>query len=97
MNKEQAITATSATAGKSWSINANVSLQSVFEHPECPPLLRQALTKTLSWQVRNEIPVRRALTSPRAAPQWVAALLAMGATVTVEGSEGPEIPLETLV
>ena len=52
-------------------------------------LLRRTLTGALSWQVRNETPVRRALTSPRIAPLWVAALLALGATVTVERDDGP--------
>jgi CO/xanthine dehydrogenase FAD-binding subunit len=82
---------------KVWSIDAGVPLQSVFDNPECPPLLRQTLTGALSWQIRNETPVRRALASPRVAPQWVAALLASGATVIVERDDGlAEIPLETL-
>jgi CO/xanthine dehydrogenase FAD-binding subunit len=86
------------TLEKAWSIDADAPLQSVFDDPECPPLLRQALTGALSWQTRNETPVRRALTSPRAALQWVAALLALGATITVEGDDGPtEMPLETLL
>ena len=77
-----------------WTIETDTSLQSVLDSPECPPLLRQTLTGTLSWQTRNETPVRRALRSPRIAPQWVAALLALGATVTVEGDAGPEdVPL----
>ena len=70
-----------------WSVVADAPLQSVLDSPECPPLLRQTLTGVLSWQTRNETPVRRALTSPRIAPQWVAALLALGATVTVEADE----------
>ncbi|MEE9618374.1 MAG: 2Fe-2S iron-sulfur cluster-binding protein, partial [Anaerolineae bacterium] len=81
-----------------WSVVADAPLQSVLDSPECPPLLRQTLTGVLSWQTRNETPVRRALTSPRIAPQWVAALLALGATVTVEGDAGSaEVPLETLL
>ena len=81
-----------------WNIDPNAPLQSVLDNPECPPLLRQALTGAISWQTRNETPVRKALTSPRTAPQWVAALLALGATVTVEGDGGAkEMPLETLL
>ncbi len=81
-----------------WSVVADAPLQSVLDSPECPPLLRQTLTGVLSWQTRNETPVRRALTSPRIAPQWVAALLALGATVTVEGDAGSaEVPLEVLL
>ena len=78
-----------------WSVVTDAPLQSVLDAPECPALLRRTLTGTISWQTRNETPVRRALTSLRIAPQWVAALLALGATVIVDG--GPEeIPLEAL-
>jgi CO/xanthine dehydrogenase FAD-binding subunit len=77
-----------------WSIDADAPLQSVLDSPECPLLFRQALTGAISWQARNETPVRRALTSPRVAPRWMAALLALGATVTVEGAE---VLLETLL
>ena len=83
---------------KLWSIVADAPLQSVLDAPECSPLLRQALTGAMSWQTRNETPVRKALTSPRIAPQWVAALLALGATVSAERGEGTEeIPLEALL
>jgi hypothetical protein len=47
-------------------------------------LLRQTLTGAISWQTRNEKSIRQALTSPPVAPQWVAALLALRATVTTE-------------
>jgi CO/xanthine dehydrogenase FAD-binding subunit len=62
----------------------------VLDDGACPQVLRQALTGALSWQVRNEVTVRRALSSPRIAPLWVTALSALGATVTVEGDEGKE-------
>lgn len=85
-------------AGEIWSVVTDAPLQSVLDSPECPPLLRQTLTGVLSWQTRNETLVQRVLTSPRVAPQWVAALLALGATVTVEGETGPtEVPLETVL
>ena len=94
MRDEQVLLVGQAGVGKAWSIVADAPLQSVLDSPECPPLLRQALTGALSWQTRNETPVRRALRSPRIAPQWVAALLALGATVTVEGDAGPaDVPL----
>ncbi len=79
-----------------WDISADAPLQSVFEAPECPPWLRQTLSGPLSWQVRNETTVRRALISHRTALPWVAALLALGATVTLEGTEAPA-PLADLV
>ncbi len=81
-----------------WRIDADAPLQAVLDAPECPSLLRQTLTGVLSWQARNETPVRRALSAPRVAPQWVAALLALGATVTVDGDDGPsEVALEALL
>jgi len=81
-----------------WSIDADVPLQSVLDSPECPPLLCQTLTGVLSWQTRNEKSVRQALTSLRVAPQWVAALLALGAMVIMEGDTGAaETPLEALL
>jgi CO/xanthine dehydrogenase FAD-binding subunit len=82
---------------RTWSIDADASLQSILDSPECPLLMRQTLTSTLSWQTRNETSVRRALTSARIAPQWLAALLALRATVIIEKDDGTvEIPLQTL-
>jgi len=76
-----------------WDIDADAPLQAVLDSPECSPplrpLMRRALTGAVSWQMRNETPVRGALSAPRIAPQWVATLLALGATVTVEGDAGP--------
>jgi CO/xanthine dehydrogenase FAD-binding subunit len=83
---------------KLWSLDADSPLQSVLEAPECSPLLRRTLTGAISWQTRNETPLRKALASPRIAPQWVAALLALGATVTVErGEETEDVSLEALL
>ncbi|MEE8392655.1 MAG: hypothetical protein V3S14_17900 [Anaerolineae bacterium] len=96
MSNEQILVATAPLTGKPWSINTDAPLQAIVDSPECPPLLRQTLTGTLSWQTRNETPIHRALTSARIAPQWLAALLALGATVTVERDDGPtEMPLES--
>jgi CO/xanthine dehydrogenase FAD-binding subunit len=98
MNHERVPAATPAGAGEAWSIDADAPLQAVLDSPGCPPLLRQMLTGAIPWQIRNEKLVRRALTSPRVAPQWVAALLALGATVTVEGESGrTDVPLEALL
>jgi CO/xanthine dehydrogenase FAD-binding subunit len=98
MNRERVLAANPAGAGEAWSIDADVPLQAVLDSPGCHPLLRQMLTGVISWQIRNEKLVRRALTSPRVAPQWVAALLALGATVTVEGENGrADVPLEALL
>lgn len=99
MQKNTHILSTNPTrASELWRVDAETPLQAVLDSPECLPLLRQTLSGVLSWQTRNETPVRRALTSSRVAPQWVAALLALGATVTVEGDAGPaESSLEALL
>jgi len=76
-------------AQRVWSIDTGVPLQAVVDDPACPPLLRQALTGVLSWQARNETPLWRTLAAPRLAPQWVAGLLALGATLVVHGEENP--------
>jgi carbon-monoxide dehydrogenase medium subunit len=82
---------------RTWNVDARSPLQSVLDSPECPPLLRQTLTGALFWQVRNEVSIRRSLRTPRIAPEWIAALLALGATVTIEGDDGAvETPLDTL-
>jgi len=98
MNNDQKIGRDPGDAGDMWSINAEESLQAVLESPGCPPLLRQTLSGALTWQNRNRRMVRRAVASPRVAPQWSAALLALGATVTLEGSAGSsEVAVETLL
>jgi carbon-monoxide dehydrogenase medium subunit len=98
MKDDQSLSVDPVTTGGVWSVDADAPLQSVLDRPDTPPPLRQALTGVLSWQTRNETPVRRTLTSPRLAPQWAAALLALGATVTIEGDDGPaEVPLESLL
>jgi CO/xanthine dehydrogenase FAD-binding subunit len=76
-------------AQQGWSVDVAAPLQAVVDDPACPPLLRQALTGSISWQVRNETPVWRVLAVPRLAPRWVAGLLALGATLVVDGEEVP--------
>jgi carbon-monoxide dehydrogenase medium subunit len=76
-----------------WTIDADATLQSVLDDPACPELLSRALTGVYSWQVRNETTVRRALKASRRVTEWLAALLALGAAVTIDG----EVPLEDLL
>lgn len=79
---------------KRLSIDADRPLQAMLEDEACPQVLRQALTGSLSWQARNEVTVRRALSSPRIAPLWTTALFAAGATITVdEDGSGKEVVL----
>lgn len=83
---------------ETWSVEAGASLQSILDRPDTPPLLRQALTGPHSWQMRNETPIGRALKAPRLAPEWVAALLVLDASVVLEGDAGPmEVSLEVLL
>jgi len=81
-----------------WAVDPGASLQSVLDEPSCPPVVRRALTGVHSWQIRNETSVDRTLRASQLMPQWVAALLAMGATVTLEGDDGSdEVPLNALI
>jgi carbon-monoxide dehydrogenase medium subunit len=97
MKDDQSLSVNPISTAGVWSVDADAPLQSVLDRPDTPLPLRQALTGVLSWQTRNETPIRRTLTSPRLAPQWAAALLALGATVTVEGNDGPmEVPVESV-
>ncbi|MGD2178257.1 MAG: hypothetical protein PVG71_10590, partial [Anaerolineae bacterium] len=92
--------------GEVWTVDADVTLQSLVDDIGCPEPLRRALTGIYSWQVRNEITVRRALKASQRMSQWLAVLLGLGAAVTIEGEDGPEgrpepvereVPLEDLL
>lgn len=84
--------------GEVWTVDPHASLQSVLDEPSCPPPVRRALTDIHSRQVRNETSVRRTLRASQLMPQWIAALLALGATVTLdtEGGSG-EVEMDALV
>ncbi len=80
-----------------WCVSADASLQAVLDDPACPPLLSQILTSIHSWQIRNETTVARTLRASQLMPHWVAALLALGAVVAVEGDDGAkEVELSAL-
>lgn len=84
--------------GAGWSVDLDASLQSLLDDPACPALLSRTLRTGHAWQMRNETTVGRSLRTPQLVPQWTAALLALGAVVTVEGDEGSEeIGLEAVV
>ena len=70
------------------SMGAHASLQAVYEAADSPECIRRALSGALSWQLRNENTVIQAVRSPRLAPQFLAALLALGAKVLVGESAG---------
>lgn len=77
-------------APRVWTVDPGASLQSVVGGPWCPSLLRGALTRAHSWQRRRDTTVLRSLRAPRLMPQWGAALLVLGATVSLDGAEGGE-------
>lgn len=69
-------------------IGATASLQVVRNAPTCPDILCRALGSPLTWQLRNSTSVKEAILSPILAPQMNAALLAMGARVKFDETEG---------
>jgi len=86
------------TEKEAWTVDPGASLQSVLDEPSCPPMVGRALTGVHSWQLRNETSVDRTLRASQRVPQWIAALLALGATVTLEGDDGAdEVPLDVYV
>ena len=98
MNDHRSSFAEPPETGRPWTVSAETSLQAVLDQPACHPLVCDSLTGVASWQIRVETPVRRALTSPRVAPRWVAALLALGATVTLSDDSGShEVELAALL
>lgn len=81
-----------------WSISAEATLQEARESAGCPALLRRALGGALAWQDRNRREVSQTLLLGSIAPQWTAAMLALGATVTIEGETAPEeVPLQAVM
>jgi CO/xanthine dehydrogenase FAD-binding subunit len=72
------------------SLGAQASLQAVYEAAASPELLRRTLTDATTWQQRNETTVEKATLSPNLAPQWVAALLALGGRVAIQQEEQEE-------
>ena len=74
--------------GSTLCLSAKAPLQALYDFSSSPYLLRCTLAGPLSWQQRNGITVEEAVLSPNLAPQWVAALLALGTTVTLSEGEG---------
>jgi carbon-monoxide dehydrogenase medium subunit len=72
------------------SLGAQASLQAVYEATAGPGLLRRALTGRITWQECNETTVAKATLYAHLAPQWVAALLALGGRVAIQQEEQEE-------
>lgn len=71
-----------------WTVKPQTSLQSVRDEPACPVLLRKVLTRGVSWQMRCETSVDRTLRSSHLTPHWIAALLVLGARVSIDQPDG---------
>jgi hypothetical protein len=69
-------------------VSAQASLHEVYQFPDSPDIFSRTLSGPLSWQQRNGITVEEAVLSPKLAPQWIAALLALDTRVTFPGEEG---------
>ena len=81
-----------------WSIAVDATLQQARESAGCPPFLQRALSDSLTWQDRNRRQVKQTLMLGSIAPQWSAALLALGATVTIENESGTtDVPLKAFM
>lgn len=81
-----------------WRVGADASLQDLLEDPECPPLLSEVLGTSCSWQKREETTIRTAISAAQLMPQCVAAVVVLGATVTLSGDEGRrEVPVEAVM
>ncbi len=68
-------------SARTLSLGAQASLQAVYETPDLPALLHSSLHGSISWQTRGEIRVGKGIRSPGLIPQWVGALLVLGAEV----------------
>jgi len=79
---------------KSLRLDAQATLDAVFQCSDCPETLLSGLRGKITWQKRNEYNIEKTLTIPRLAPQWIGALLASGARAIFE--EGHETLLEDL-
>lgn len=69
-------------------LDAQTTLQDVYDAPNSPELFRQTLSGPISWQKRNGITVAEAVYTPNLAPQWVAALLALGTRSAFPDGDG---------
>jgi hypothetical protein len=63
-------------------LDAQTSLQAVREAPPGPDMFRRSLDDTLIPPSRSAMTIEQIVWSPDLAPQWIAALLALGARVS---------------
>lgn len=91
-DKKDAVRVVAGDAADTLVIDAQASLQSVYEFAEAPEIIRRSLDGPPNWQVRNDGTVSQSLRSSSLAPRFMAVLLASGARAVLEGGE--ECPLE---
>ncbi len=78
--KENGKLAVRVDGGRTWlQLSKDTTLQQVYAQEGCPALLVQTLQGWMDWQRRTVTSVEQALRAARLAPEFVAALYALGA------------------
>lgn len=75
-------------AESSLIIGARASLQAIYDAPAYQDLFHRTLGQSICWDERTTVTVDQVVHSPNLAPQWIAALLALGARVVISDEEG---------
>jgi CO/xanthine dehydrogenase FAD-binding subunit len=68
------------------TIGLGVTLQRLYQLPECPILLQKSLAQTTTWPQRNQITVEQTIRSPHIAPLWLGTLMVLGARLTASNA-----------
>jgi len=68
-------------SGTKLHLDPGTSLKTVYENPDCPAFLRNILSFSRTWLLRDEVSIEETILAPDLAPQWIAALMAWGAQV----------------
>jgi CO/xanthine dehydrogenase FAD-binding subunit len=75
--------------GNDLIVRPDLTLQTLYQHEDCPEILRSTLRKWTVWQKREEYSFKRTILSPNLAPQTVAALIALDAVVEFPADQSP--------
>jgi len=79
---------TDGSPHKSLVLPPEITLQEIYDSEQVPEFLKTALSSPVTWQVRNETSLRKAILSPQLAPQFIAALLALGTQAVFGDQQG---------
>lgn len=82
--------------GGGLSLGGAATLGDIAAHADTPPLLRQAITRALTWNRRNAITIGEAIEYPADVLEVIAALLAMDAEVVFALRGITRVPLADL-